>query len=234
MCLKKKLFKKYVYRQDISMNKSPISIIVLLKIGWLCWEADVNGVKLRNLILIFKTVTVKRFLFLGSTHWIKNKHFCLERYLEVSDFWNAKLPWIYYNLGVKWIWMVLDGKIVHNIEILCDVVQRAVGWSGGAKCCGKVLRCNELWWCRVWRVWPPWLYWPCSHIEKRKTWQNDTSHIHLECSLGPFESYGTVYHLNFTKTSNKIFIICCNSTESKRIIYSNISSCFVKKSVLVS
>ena len=46
---------KYVYGQDISMNKSPNSIIFLLKTGAHCWEADGNGAKLRNLFLIFKT-----------------------------------------------------------------------------------------------------------------------------------------------------------------------------------
>ena len=39
---KMKLFIQYVYGQDFSMNKSPISIIFLLKTGALCWEADVK------------------------------------------------------------------------------------------------------------------------------------------------------------------------------------------------
>ena len=52
---KKQLFMKYVYGQDISMNKSPILLIFLLKTGAHCWEADGNGAKLRNLFLIFKT-----------------------------------------------------------------------------------------------------------------------------------------------------------------------------------
>ena len=37
------------------MNKRPISIFFWLKTGTLCWEADVNSGKLRNLFLIFKT-----------------------------------------------------------------------------------------------------------------------------------------------------------------------------------
>ena len=45
---KKLLFLIYVYGQEISMHKSPISIILLLKAGAHCWEADVNGAKLRN------------------------------------------------------------------------------------------------------------------------------------------------------------------------------------------
>ena len=40
------LFIKYVYGQDISMNKSPISIILLLKTVVHCWEADDNSAKL--------------------------------------------------------------------------------------------------------------------------------------------------------------------------------------------
>ena len=47
MRLKKQLFMKYVYGQDISMNKSPNSIIFLLKTAAHCWEADGNGAKLR-------------------------------------------------------------------------------------------------------------------------------------------------------------------------------------------
>ena len=46
----------YVYGQeDISMNKRPNSLIFLHKTGALCWEADGNSEKLRNLFLIFKT-----------------------------------------------------------------------------------------------------------------------------------------------------------------------------------
>ena len=41
------------------MNKIPISIIFVLKTGALCWEADDNGAKLRNLFLIFKTPRIK-------------------------------------------------------------------------------------------------------------------------------------------------------------------------------
>ena len=37
------------------MTKRPISIILSLKTGAHCWEADGNGAKLRNLFLIFKT-----------------------------------------------------------------------------------------------------------------------------------------------------------------------------------
>ena len=55
MRLKKQLLKKYVYGQDISMNKSQISIFFLLKTGAHCWETDDNGAKLKNLFLIFKT-----------------------------------------------------------------------------------------------------------------------------------------------------------------------------------
>ena len=47
MYLKKQLFKKDMF-MDISMNERPISIIFPLKAGALCWEADVNGAKLRN------------------------------------------------------------------------------------------------------------------------------------------------------------------------------------------
>ena len=45
----------YVYRQDISMNNRPNSIILLHKTGAHCWEADDNGAKLRDVFLIFKT-----------------------------------------------------------------------------------------------------------------------------------------------------------------------------------
>ena len=44
--LKQLLFIKYVFRQDILMNKRPNQIIFLLKAGALCWEADGNGAKL--------------------------------------------------------------------------------------------------------------------------------------------------------------------------------------------
>ena len=37
------------------MNKRPNSIIFSHKTGALCWEADANNTKLRNLFLIFKT-----------------------------------------------------------------------------------------------------------------------------------------------------------------------------------
>ena len=50
---------KYVYGQEILMHKSPISIILLLKAGAHCWEADVNGAKLRNLFLIFKNPRIR-------------------------------------------------------------------------------------------------------------------------------------------------------------------------------
>ena len=36
------------------MNKRPNSIILSHKTGTLCWEADANGKKLRNLFQIFK------------------------------------------------------------------------------------------------------------------------------------------------------------------------------------
>ena len=53
MRLKKQLFIKYVYRQDIFRNKIPISTILLLKIDTqYCWEADGNSGKLRNLFLL--------------------------------------------------------------------------------------------------------------------------------------------------------------------------------------
>ena len=39
---KKLLFIKYVYGQEILMHKSQISIILSLKAGTHCWEADVN------------------------------------------------------------------------------------------------------------------------------------------------------------------------------------------------
>ena len=55
MRLKKQLFKEYVHGQEILMNKRPISIILSLNAGALCWEADGNGAKLSNLFLIFKT-----------------------------------------------------------------------------------------------------------------------------------------------------------------------------------
>ena len=42
------LFIKYVYGQEIFMHKSPILITPWLKAGAHCWEADVNGAKLRN------------------------------------------------------------------------------------------------------------------------------------------------------------------------------------------
>ena len=51
----KLLFLKYVYGQEISMHKSQISIIPLLKAGVHCWEANVNGAKLRNPFPNFKT-----------------------------------------------------------------------------------------------------------------------------------------------------------------------------------
>ena len=51
---KKLLFLKYVYRQEIPMRKSQISIIPSLKAGAHCWEADVNRAKLRNLSLILR------------------------------------------------------------------------------------------------------------------------------------------------------------------------------------
>ena len=56
---KKLLFIKYVYGQEILMNKSPILIILSLKAGTHCWEADVNGAKLRNLFWIFKTPRIR-------------------------------------------------------------------------------------------------------------------------------------------------------------------------------
>ena len=58
MPLKSVLFLKYFYRQEISMHKSQIPIIPLLKAGAHCWEVDVNGAKLRNLSLILKTPKV--------------------------------------------------------------------------------------------------------------------------------------------------------------------------------
>ena len=51
---KKELFIIYVYGQDILMNKSTISIILLAKTYTHYWEADINSAKLQNIFLIFK------------------------------------------------------------------------------------------------------------------------------------------------------------------------------------
>ena len=50
----KSSYLKNMFLDKIS-NKRPISLIFLLKTGALCWEADGNGTKLRNLFLNFKT-----------------------------------------------------------------------------------------------------------------------------------------------------------------------------------
>ena len=57
--LKKLLFIKYVNGQDILMNKRQHLIILSHKTGTLCWEADSNSAKWRNLFLIFKTPQIR-------------------------------------------------------------------------------------------------------------------------------------------------------------------------------
>ena len=59
ICHKKLLFIRYVYGQEISMHKRPISIFFSLKAGAHCWEADIISAKLRNLILILKTPRIR-------------------------------------------------------------------------------------------------------------------------------------------------------------------------------
>ena len=65
MRLKKQLFIKYVHEKDISINKIPISIIFLIKIGASYWEADGKGAKLELVIKVSQRA--------GTSTWLNGK-----------------------------------------------------------------------------------------------------------------------------------------------------------------
>ena len=59
MRLKKQLLEKYIYGLKSSMNKRLNLNYFLHKTGALCWEADVNGEKLRNLFLVLRPPQIR-------------------------------------------------------------------------------------------------------------------------------------------------------------------------------